>query len=754
MSDVPTVNEGSPGLDESCEPLAVLAPAALEPGEIVPTPDGSKLLVGRLVKSSPLYNVYEVTTLQPVAVQAAQDTPGGEEALLGVARAEAATGGGAIPVVGEAPVDGGPGEGEAPADGGIESSAGAEPAAHTDVEPEGPADAGSEPRADAEPPDPADVGHQALAEVGAESPPGAGPMKHAGLERAGATEEGIEPLADAGGEDGGESLPEAPTEPPAEAGPAGREGAENAGPPEGQAGPGEEDGGPGETLWLTVSADPSQVRQMEHAFDVLSALEAPDTPRVRHIFPLGAQTCLVGEDLEGDTLADAMARGHLDTRSLLSVVARAALAVSRLHEQGWLHLALRPEALLLLEGSDRVKLLDFSRAIRVGTSPEAPFHLPGYSAPELATGGPVGAQADVYGLGALLYRLTCGSPIPETGVELRLGSLPCEVAGVPQILARCLDADPDRRYQAASHLHRDLLRLLWRMRPGVVHHVDGATTIGLDPGRRSNQDSWGFLCGRLQSEERASTWSVFCVADGMGGMEAGDVASRTAISTLLSEAASWNQRRERFDGEEQMATLKRWTFAANARVIEALQGLGARGGTTLVCGFVVDRRLVIGHVGDSRAYLFRQGKCIQLTRDHSLAMMMVLQGQASLEEIRTNPDRNRVTRSLGDRHPLPDWYVDSLQTMTGHLVLDLEPDDVVVLCSDGLWEPVLEEQVDGILAEHRDDPGGALADLIIRALAAGAPDNATVVLFQARARPTVSTPSPRKDAAPWCSPSS
>ena len=215
-------------------------------------------------------------------------------------------------------------------------------------------------------------------------------------------------------------------------------------------------------------------------------------------------------------------------------------------------------------------------------------------------------------------------------------------------------------------------------------------------------------------------------------MDAGEVASQASVSTLLGEAVSLAGRVEGFDGEEQMAMLSRWVELANTRVVDRLAGLGATGGTTLVCGFAVDRRLVICHVGDSRAYLFRGGECTPLTRDHSLPMMLVQLGEARAEEVRTHPARNRVTRSLGERDPLPDWYIGTLQTTTGHGVLDLEPGDVVLLCSDGLWEPVIEEEMLQILADHPGNLSGALAEFVDRVLDAGAPDNATAVLFEIR----------------------
>ena len=151
-------------------------------------------------------------------------------------------------------------------------------------------------------------------------------------------------------------------------------------------------------------------------------------------------------------------------------------------------------------------------------------------------------------------------------------------------------------------------------------------------------------------EEETQNWLLACVADGMGGMEAGEAASRR------SSKSSRLKPRRRFprsllSQETHIAALKKWAREANEAVISALEKRKAKGGTTLVCACLVGSRLAIAHVGDCRLYLIRAGIARLLTRDHSLAMALVSQGEMELSDLRKRPERSQVTRSLGEKLP-------------------------------------------------------------------------------------------------------
>lgn len=202
---------------------------------------------------------------------------------------------------------------------------------------------------------------------------------------------------------------------------------------------------------------------------------------------------------------------------------------------------------------------------------------------------------------------------------------------------------------------------------------------------------------------------LFAVADGMGGHEAGEVASEITINTLNDLAP------QSADAE----ALARAVVAANLNVIKApSQGVGREGmGTTLTAAILEKERLVIAQVGDSRAYLLHNGSLQQLTRDHSLMADMIEAGQLTEAEARVHPNRSVITRAIGsDPHMQPDLYE-----------LNVETGDRLLLCSDGICGMIEDHEIVSIM---RQAPSAqSCADQLVEAaLAAGGFDNATAVV--------------------------
>lgn len=228
------------------------------------------------------------------------------------------------------------------------------------------------------------------------------------------------------------------------------------------------------------------------------------------------------------------------------------------------------------------------------------------------------------------------------------------------------------------------------------------TTCKTDTGRqrRDNEDS---------AFARAP---VFVVADGMGGAQAGEVASRLAIEAF--------ERGVPGDGnpEERLATVVR---EANHQIYERSRADRGRAGmgTTLTAAYVDDAHVAIAHVGDSRAYLFRDGTLQRLTQDHSLVDELVRRGKLTEEQAAEHPQRSIITRALG---PEPDVEVDTW-------TYPARPGDVVLLCSDGLTSMISEESVRAVLQSNENLDAAADA-LIAEANEAGGRDNITVVLFR------------------------
>lgn len=233
-----------------------------------------------------------------------------------------------------------------------------------------------------------------------------------------------------------------------------------------------------------------------------------------------------------------------------------------------------------------------------------------------------------------------------------------------------------------------------------------------DPGcqRQKNEDNYF-----VSPDER-----VFAVADGMGGALGGARASQLTVDAIES---LWKERPPKFGDRD---AVKEWlqeavSIANKAVYTVAEQDVSVRGmGTTVVVAVHSDDNYMqIAHVGDSRAYLVRDGKPVLLTQDHSVVQEMVRAGRLTEEQARINPYKNLITRCLGH-----DDKVEIDQTPC-----ELRADDWIVLCTDGLPTVLRDEQI-GELVDGQPEPKGACDQLVKQTIDGGAPDNVTVVVVK------------------------
>jgi serine/threonine protein phosphatase PrpC len=225
-----------------------------------------------------------------------------------------------------------------------------------------------------------------------------------------------------------------------------------------------------------------------------------------------------------------------------------------------------------------------------------------------------------------------------------------------------------------------------------------------DTGRRRRQNEDAFVCEP----------PLFAVADGMGGAQAGELASRLAAAAIEESASG-------ITGEEGIA---RVVQVANARIFEhAVRDPTAAGmGTTATVALVDERAgtATLAHVGDSRAYRYRDGQLEQLTTDHSLVGELLRSGRLTEDEAAVHPHRSVITRALGTEADV------DVDTST----VEVEPGDLVLICSDGLSAMVRDEDIVRVLETTRGDPHDAAEALVAAANTAGGEDNVTVVLFE------------------------
>jgi protein phosphatase len=237
--------------------------------------------------------------------------------------------------------------------------------------------------------------------------------------------------------------------------------------------------------------------------------------------------------------------------------------------------------------------------------------------------------------------------------------------------------------------------------------------------RKGNEDALF-----LNPEQR-----LFVVADGMGGHAAGEVASRIAVDSINEfvtltggdEEITWPFGLDEtisYDGNRLKTAIRH----ANRKVLEATrEKTEYEGMATTVAGVLVDGDLAnLGHVGDSRIYLWSEGELIQLTSDHSWVNEQIQNGVISTEQARNHPLRNVVTRALGGKQ---DLSVDMQ-------VRKMWPGEMLLLCSDGLTTMVPDDEIARLLDESQGDVDKSAQALVDEANSRGGEDNITVVLLK------------------------
>jgi protein phosphatase len=238
-------------------------------------------------------------------------------------------------------------------------------------------------------------------------------------------------------------------------------------------------------------------------------------------------------------------------------------------------------------------------------------------------------------------------------------------------------------------------------------HIEFGSRSDQGKVRTSNEDSYA-----VSAKHR-----LFLVADGMGGHAAGEVASQIAASTV-EEIVALRSGSER-DPQE---ALRLAVEEANSRIYEAARikrEFAGMGSTLTVLAFR-DDHYYIAHVGDSRAYLLRQGVLDQLTRDHSLVWQLLESGVLRKDELASHPQKNLITRSIGP-HPNVEVDLERGEAREG---------DVFLLCSDGLTDVVSDENIRAQLSNAGRSPQEIGDTLVAMANGHGGPDNVTVVVVR------------------------
>jgi protein phosphatase len=228
--------------------------------------------------------------------------------------------------------------------------------------------------------------------------------------------------------------------------------------------------------------------------------------------------------------------------------------------------------------------------------------------------------------------------------------------------------------------------------------------------RDHNEDSFYVF---QPTQDFAGRGMLFGVADGMGGHAGGEFASRIAVQALQKYYTADVEPQNEVAAMENCITEANSLIYSQAKTSPVLKGMG----TTLTSALLMGNALRIGQVGDSRGYRIRNQTIQQLTNDHSLVAEQIRQGIITESEAASHPAKNIITRALGTKSKVDiDFYT-----------FEMEPDDRILLCSDGLHGVVFEEEILSIVLQSESAPE-AVRRLIQRANENGGPDNITVIL--------------------------
>jgi serine/threonine protein phosphatase PrpC len=245
--------------------------------------------------------------------------------------------------------------------------------------------------------------------------------------------------------------------------------------------------------------------------------------------------------------------------------------------------------------------------------------------------------------------------------------------------------------------------------------------------RDNNEDSSFMFETSLPVGSRAVSLGIYIVADGMGGHQAGEIASKMAVQIISATLL------ERFKASESMTSpyllVKEAFNKANAEIYARAHAspLLSSMGTTATLGLRLDDRLYLGHIGDSRAYLIRAGKIKQLTEDHSVVAQLLKAGMITPEEAETHPDRGKILRCLGTSAQVA---IDTNSQRDNKDQLILKGDDSLVFCTDGLTRHVSDNEI--LVCVKKADAYTACGDLIRLANSRGGEDNISLIIVKVK----------------------
>lgn len=494
---------------------------------------------------------------------------------------------------------------------------------------------------------------------------------------------------------------------------------------------------PGEVTWPSPGWEKAILEHAQH----------PGLPRVLDHFNEGSFEYLVEEVPTGQVLWDAWDDPEATAQQRYTYLRQVAEALQRLHQAGALLESLRPDVVVIADGQAR--LIELTDILPLPLPPHPPLRASLYTAPELIlTPDQADARANLFSFGAMVYSLAVlGRELTEGDFEKQQGTPKPFIPTFPdshplfaRLMVKTFVREVHNRFPTDEAAKEDptgfteLIRVLdvcGRTLDNVRMEIAAWTTTGIV--RTGNEDAFALLHAVESRQDELTDFALILLADGMGGYEAGEVASALAIQTLrknllqhrmFAALAGDNPPQEGiFTVDECKKVILTALKDTNRTIYDApKKGIGRRGmGCTAEVVYVDGQNVIVGHVGDSRTYHITGGRAIQITRDQTLVNRLVELGQITPEEAETHPRRSELQQAIGGRP--------EVEPILYHA--RLKAGDWILVCSDGLSNHVKPDELREMLQLEAGSAEIAARRLVNFVNLRGATDNATVVVVRA-----------------------
>ncbi|MGC8554793.1 MAG: PP2C family protein-serine/threonine phosphatase [Candidatus Acidulodesulfobacterium sp.] len=411
---------------------------------------------------------------------------------------------------------------------------------------------------------------------------------------------------------------------------------------------------------------------------------------------------------------------------IIKYISDLAEIIKNLTEQGMSLLYINPDSLYIY--GDKIKLNILPDLSEIGKKMFSPRDL---VAPEVLMHDIANGKEGVYLLGLFAYKFLTGNNINTYDIDISNYIKNIKIPGFPQFLYKTLSRSEERFdiNEAIGYLKN----IKEERKTAVRFDIGISSTVGLNPDRLIDEDACGYAIENNVNFSEKNLVLKACLADGMGGMAAGEYASRAAVKGFFKSS----EYTEDFSKDiNDIVTDLAWQ--ANKSVFDELQGKD--GGCTFIGIIFKNETFALAHVGDSRAYLWinskSEDKLKRLTKDHSYVALMVSSGNMTEEEAKISPDRNKILKSLGIVRNRQSEYFDDLQKTIGKKTEDLNIGDIILIVCDGIWSELEETDIIKILSNsssggiNKFDAQYVADALISSAIEKGAQDNATALVIK------------------------